>query len=341
MKRSAAGSAHKRTKALKKFIPLLITIAIYVIVYILMMNGRISRSMQSLAVKMCYNAILAVSLNLVVGFLGELSLGHAGFYALGAYGGCIAALSVNASIQVKFLVGLLVGGIIAAIGGFLISSSILRLRGDYLAIVTLAFGEIIRAIVKILPFTGGTAGLTGIPSFSKTEAFTWAFAILLITMILVINFTDSRHGRAVTAIRDNAIAAESVGINIKKYKVLVFTISSFFAGLAGVIFGFYKTIVEPADFDYNVSIEILVMVVLGGMGSMYGAAIAACIITALPELLRDADKYRMLIYAIALIVLMLLNASPKFVAFRERVKESVKSIFRKSSHKQKTEEEVA
>ncbi len=317
----------KKKKLLKTLLLAIGTVAIYLLISYLMESGTMSRSWQTLVVRMCYNIVLAVSLNLVVGYLGELSLGHAGFYAIGAYVGCLVAMNINGPIALQFIAGLLVGGVAAAIGGFLISSSILRLRGDYLAIVTLAFGEIIRSFVKIIPGLGGTKGLTGVPSFgSRQEAFTWSFVVVIITLIIVRNFTASRHGRTVMAIRDNAIAATSIGINIKRYKILVFTIAAFFAGMAGVMFGFFKTNVEPSDFNYNVSIEILVMVVLGGMGSLKGSVIAACIITALPEVLRDAADYRLLIYAVALIVMMLLNSSPRFVAFRRRLAEGAKSV---------------
>lgn len=307
-------------RSLKPLVTVMVVAAVYIGLYLLMSQDILSRGVQSMMIKMCYNIILAVSLNLVVGVLGELSLGHAGFYAIGAYTGCMVAIHTDFPMEARFLLALLVGGVSAALGGFLIGSSILRLRGDYLAIVTLAFGEIIRALIKILPGTGGTSGLTGIPSFAnKPQAFAWSFAVVLLTLLLIRNFTRSRHGRAVTAIRDNAIAAQSIGITVNRYKVMVFVIAAFFAGLAGVIFGFYKNILEPSDFDYNVSIEILVMVVLGGMGSLTGAVIAACVITALPEVLRDANQYRLLIYALALILMMVLNASPRFAAFKKKI----------------------
>lgn len=316
-----------KKKWLKILATAVLTVGVYLLIYYLMDSGTMSRSWQTLVVRMCYNIVLAVSLNLVVGYLGELSLGHAGFYAIGAYIGCLVAIQIEGPIALQFIAGLLTGGVAAAIGGFLISSSILRLKGDYLAIVTLAFGEIIRSFVKIIPGFGGTTGLSGVPSFgSRKEAFTWSFVIVVITLLLIHNFAVSRHGRTVTAIRDNAIAATSVGISIKRYKILVFTVAAFFAGMAGVMFGFFKTNVEPNDFNYNVSIEILVMVVLGGMGSLKGSVIAACIITALPEVLRGADEYRLLIYAIALILMMLLNSSPRFVAFRRRLADGARRL---------------
>lgn len=311
---------------------------IYAVVCLLMVNNVLPRTWQALVIRMCYNVILAMSLNLVVGFLGELSLGQAAFYAVGAYSGCFFAINVELPLILRFIGGLLVGGVCSAIVGFLISSSILRLRGDYLAIVTLAFGEIIRSFAKIIPGLGGTSGLTGVPSFeTRLQGFTCSFAVVMVTLIVLQNFISSRHGRAIMAIRDNEIAARSVGINVKRYKVLAFVVAAFFAGMAGVVFGFFKTSVEPADFTYNVSIEVLVMVVLGGMGSMFGSIVAACIITALPEILRGADQYRLLIYAIALIVMMLLNANPRFAEFKEKF--SLKSIMNKSGKKNETPQE--
>ncbi|MBQ8510835.1 MAG: branched-chain amino acid ABC transporter permease [Clostridia bacterium] len=295
-------------------------IAIWGVLALLIAAGIFSRSMQSLLIQICYYVTLALSLDLVVGYLGDLSLGHAAFYAVGAYSGCAFAVYTNLPLALKFIGGLLVGGICAAIVGFLISCAILKLRGDYLAIVTLAFGEFVRSIVKIIPGLGGTKGLLGIPSFdSRVVGFTASYIVLVLVIVAIYNFTHSRHGRTVTAIRDNAIAAESVGINIKRTKVLVFTISAFIAGLAGVVSGFYKTSITPGDFDYNVSIEALVMVVLGGMGSIRGTVIASAIIVLLPELLRGMDEYRMLIYAIVLIAMMMIKASPKCRALKEKL----------------------
>lgn len=309
-----------KTFQTKNLILFIVAAILYTAVYFAMSNDMMTRSWQSLILKMGYNIVLAISLNLVVGFLGELSLGHAAFYAVGAYSGCLAATMVPFPVWGQFFVGVAVGGTVAAIVGFLISSSILRLRGDYLAIVTLAFGEMIRSFVKIIPGLGGTQGLTGIPSFTdKPTAFLFFFAMVLITLLVITNLVNSRHGRAIQAIRDNAIAAESVGINVKRYKVMAFVVAAFFAGIAGVMFGFFKTSVTPGDFTYNVSIEVLVMVVLGGMGNVYGSVIAACIITALPEVLRGADQYRLLIYAVALILMMLFNSNPKIIQMKEKL----------------------
>ena len=318
----------KKKIDIKNIIFIVASAALYIGIYFAMSNNMMTRSWQSLVLKMCYNIVLAVSLNMIVGFLGDLSLGHAAFYAVGAYSGSFVAINLsNLPLELRFIIGIIAGGIIAAVVGFLISSSILRLKGDYLAIVTLAFGELICALVKIIPGLGGTKGLTGIPNFSsKPKAFLFYFAITVFIVIIINHIIDSRHGRTITAVRDNAIAAESIGINIKKYRVMTFVIAAFFAGIAGVMFAFFKTSTEPGDFTYNVSIEILVMVVLGGM-STFGSIIAACIITALPEVLRGADQYRLLIYAIALITMMLFNSNPKMRELREKL--SVKKLINK------------
>ncbi|NLK38772.1 MAG: branched-chain amino acid ABC transporter permease [Clostridiales bacterium] len=317
-------------------IRILVVVGIYALVSALMLTGNMSRSWESLSIRICFNVILALSLNLVVGFLGELSLGHAGFYAVGAYAGSMFAVYTDFPMFVRIIGAVLVGALSAGIAGFLISSSILKLKGDYLAIVTLAFGEIIRSFVKILPGTGGTAGLSGIPAFpSRYVGFTFAYAFVILTLIILKCFINSRHGRAVTAIRDNVISAEMLGININRYKVTVFVIASVLAGVAGVIFSFFKTMIEPNDFSYNLSIEILVMVVIGGMGNLTGSIIAAGVIVVVPELLRALEDYRMLMYAIVLIAVMLINESPKKAQFIERYSPKVllKKLLRKGEKK--------
>ena len=296
-----------------------VLIIAYILISVLIDQGKFTRSQQAIMLRMCSNIILAMSLNLVVGSLGELSLGHAGFFCAGAYAGGYFAVHAGLPLTVSFIIALIIGGIVGAIFGFFISSSILRLRGDYLAIVTLAYGELIRSFAKIIPALGGTRGLIGVPSLgSRGDQWMYVFAVVIITFVLISNFTRSRHGRAINSIRDNAIAAQSIGININRYKVMTFTISAFFAGMAGVVFAFFKGNVEPADFTYNLSIEALLMVVFGGMGNLVGSIIAAAVITALPEILRDAAEYRLLIYAISLILLMIFTSNPKLVELRKR-----------------------
>lgn len=286
-----------------------------------------SSSMLFLLEKVAISIILAVSLSIVVGFLGELSLGHAGFMCVGAYlGGKIAVLlepSIGNS-PLTLLISLVVGGCIAAICGIVIGIPALRLRGDYLAIVTLAFGEIVKSLFQNSSDEsfGGALGLDT-PRYNKQYLFIWAFALVLITLAVIQNFIRSKHGRAVTAIRDNEIAARSSGINVTKYKLLAFTISAFFAGIAGVLYSFSNYTVQSAKFGYNYSIEILVMVVLGGMGSINGAIIAATLITFLNTKLAtvltgDLAVLQNLLYAVVLIVIIIYNNTPSLKSFRDK-----------------------
>ena len=295
---------------------IIIAALVYVVVTALTATGILSRHYQSLLVPVGVNIILAVSLNLTVGFLGELTLGHAGFMSVGAYAGCLFTVYANLPTYIEFPIALLIGGVVAALFGIIIGVPALRLKGDYLAIVTLAFGEIIRSVFTNLEITGGAGGLKGI---DKTSNFTIVFVAALITIIVISNLVHSRHGRAICSIRDNIIASESVGINVVYHKLLAFVIAAFFAGVAGVIYGHNLGILKPATFDFNKSIEILVIVVLGGMGSIVGSIVSATIITLLPEVLRFLSDYRMLIYAVVLVVMMVLNASPRFADFKERV----------------------
>lgn len=278
----------------------------FFVVMFLAEGNLLNRQFKSLLVPIGIYIILAVSLNLTTGFLGELSLGHAGFMAIGAYTGALITLKLNLPEAAEFTIALFVGGIVAAFFGVLIGVPVLRLKGDYLAIVTLAFGEIIRSIINFLGFTGGAMGLSKIPRYSN---YIWVYILVVITIVVIYNLVNSRHGRAISSIRENYLAAESIGIKVSKYKVMAFVIAAFFAGVAGVLYGHNLSVLKPADFDYNKSIEILVIVVLGGMGSIRGSIIAAIILTVLPEMLRAADDFRMFLYAVVLIVMMLFNAS--------------------------------
>ena len=300
----------------KNIVLALIAVIIYVVIFSLAQFGVLSRHTQSLLVPIGVNIILAVSLNLTVGFLGELTLGHAGFMSVGAYAGCLFTMYCNLPVWIEFPLALIIGGLVAAIFGVIIGIPALRLNGDYLAIVTLAFGEIIRSVLNNVKFTGGAGGLKGI---DKTSNFTIAYILVILTLIVITNVVRSRHGRAIMAIRDNIIAAQSVGINIVYYKLVAFVGAAFFAGVAGVLYGHNLGILKPSTFDFNKSIEILVIVVLGGMGNITGSVIAAIIITLLPEVLRDLADYRMLIYSIALIVMMLFSSNPTLVEFRKKI----------------------
>ena len=295
-----------------------IVIAAFILVFLLDTTGLLSRQWKTLMVPILINVILAVSLNLTVGFLGELTLGHAGFMSVGAYGGCLFAIATQDILPtlVRFPLAMLVGGCVAGIFGIIIGVPVLRLKGDYLAIVTLAFGEIIRSIIINLNFTGGASGLKGTP---QDTTYVIAFIVVLITLFVIMNLVKSKHGRAIMAIRDNRIAAQSSGINVTYYKLLAFVVAAFFAGVAGVLYGHSLNILSSSTFDYNKSIEILVIVVLGGMGSIRGSVIAAVILTALPEMLRGLDDYRMLIYALVLIFMMLINSSDKFAGVKAKL----------------------
>ena len=299
-------------------ITLAILCALFVLVLILMEAGALTRHIRSMLVPICINIILAVSLNLTVGFLGELTLGHAGFMSVGAYAGCLFSIAMQDILPtaVRFPLAMLVGGLVAAVFGVLIGIPVLRLHGDYLAIVTLAFGEIIRSGIINLEFTGGAAGLKGTP---QDSTFVIAFIVVIITLLVIMNLVNSRHGRAIMAIRDNRIAAEASGINVTYFRMLAFVVAAFFAGVAGVLYGHNLSILSAGTFDYNKSIELLVIVVLGGMGSIRGSIISAIIITVLPEALRELADFRMLIYALVLIVMMLLNASPRFAALKGKL----------------------
>ena len=298
--------------------------AVFIAVFALVETGSTSRQFKSLLVPVCINMMLALSLNLIVGFLGELTLGHAGFMSVGAYAGCLLSVQLQDALPVaaRLPIVLIFGGLVAAVFGLLIGIPVLRLKGDYLAIVTLAFGEIIRSILLNLEFTGGAAGLRGIPrdvpNSMNSSAYLVAFGLVILTLVVVTNLVYSRHGRAITAIRDNRIAAESLGVNVTYYKLMVFVLAAFFAGMAGVLYGHNLGQVNANTFDYNRSIEILVIVVLGGMGSIPGSLIAAALITVIPEMLRSFSDYRMLAYAIVLIVAMIFNSSPKLIELRSK-----------------------
>lgn len=316
----------KSKKITAVLVKLAIIIAAYAVLTAFVEFDILNRQFKALIVPIGVNIILAVSLNLVTGFLGELSLGHAGFMSIGAFTGAIFTLNVTMPGPLEFFLAIILGGTLAAIFGFLIGVPALRLRGDYLAIVTLAFGEIIRSIINTISLPGGkdaagnlimnkgTMGLSGIKTYAN---YTWIYLAVVITVVICVNFVNSRHGRMITSIRDNIIAAESIGIRTSRYKIMAFVIGAFFAGVAGVIGGHNVSIIKPGGYDYNRSIDILVFVVLGGMGSIRGSIIAASILTLLPEMLRPIQKYRMLMYAILLIAMMIFNNSNLKIRMQE------------------------
>ena len=348
---------NKTTKS--NLLTYLMVIAIYAVVQILVATGNVSSLLQGLLVPLCAYIILAVSLNLTVGILGELSLGHAGFMCVGAFTSAFFSkcmVDVIPSSGIRFFLALLIGAAKAGICGILIGIPVLRLKGDYLAIVTLAFGEIIKNIANIL-FIGkdsnglhfstkdsislgleeggkviinGPQGITGTP---KDSTFTIGVLLILLTLFIVLNLIHSRSGRAIMAIRDNRIAAESVGINITKYKLMAFAISAALAGVAGVMYSHNLATLTATskNFGYNMSIMILVFVVLGGIGNIRGSIIAAIVLTLLPELLRGLQDYRMLIYAIVMIVMMLFNWAPKAIEMREKLAAKLKAGRKKNT----------
>ncbi len=302
-------------------VTLLMTAVIAAVCAGMLYSGAASRQMSSMLVSMtCYIA-MAVSLNLVVGLLGELSLGHAGFMSAGLFTGCLFSLATADSLPliVRLPAAMLIGGLAAALVGLVVGLPALRLKGDYLAIVTLGCGEIIKSIITNLNVTGGAKGLNTGAIYADTKTLLpYGIVLVFLVVIVMMNLKNSRHGRAIMAIRDNRIAAESNGVNVTYYKLMVFIIAAFFAGMAGVLYGHTLANIKPAMFDYNMSIEILVIVVLGGMGSIRGSIIATIILRALPEALREVADYRMLAYSVLLIVIMLLNASPKFAELKGR-----------------------
>lgn len=273
-------------------------VALYVLLMGLIESEVIGAFWQLNIVLICINIILAVSLNLITGFTGQFSIGHAGFMAVGAYMSAVFTVKLG----LPYIVGILAGAAGAAILGFAIGLPTLRLKGDYLAIATLGLGEIIRITILNIPYVGGASGLMGIPRYTT---FTWAFLLMVITVLFIKNFINSSHGRACISIRENEIAAEAMGVDTTKYKVIAFTIGAAFAGVAGGLFSHYFYIAHPASFTFMKSFDILTMVVLGGMGSITGSITTAILLTYLSAELASYPEWRMVIYALLLIVLMI------------------------------------
>ena len=309
----------------------LITLAVlsvlFAVFYGLDSGGVLKRSLSGQLVPICVDIIMALSLNLTVGIMGELSLGHAGFMSIGAFSGVVAVTMLGNYITSPALLmtlGIIIGAALAGVAGFLIGIPVLRLRGDYLAIVTLAFGEIIKNILNCLYVTIDADGLHA-AMFNGMELS--GIVLVMVTLVIIMNFVHSKEGRAIKAIRDNRIAAESVGLNITAYKMKAFVLSAALAGAAGVLFAMNYSAIEPKKFNFNTSISVLVMVVLGGMGNLRGSIIAAIVLTVLPELLRGFDDYRMLIYAVVLILVMVLGANTRFQQFKITMKKKLKKLF--------------
>ena len=338
----------------KDMMTYLLVIVAYAVMQGLYSGGALGSSVKGYLIPICAYVSLAVSLNLLVGICGELSLGHAGFMGIGAFTGIIIAAllkEVMPSDTLRLLIAMIGGGIMAGILGFLIGIPVLRLRGDYLAIVTLAFGEIMKNIIGNL-YAGvddqgfhmaistskmalgeggkyiinGPLGATGI---QKLSTFPMGFVLVMFTLFVVLNLVNSKEGRAIKAVRDNRIAAESVGINVTAFRMKAFVVSAFLAGMAGVLFGLNYSSLSATKFNFNTSINILVFVVLGGMGNILGSVISATVLYVLPEAMRSLEDYRMILYAVVLIVVMLFTWSPKVKEITSVITVKIQSMFRK------------
>jgi len=338
----------------RNYLTYVLVVLAFVILQILSSTGSISSSLKGMLVPICAYVVMAISLNLTVGVLGELSLGHAGFMSMGAFTGTAAAIALQNVIPfapLRLAVAMIIGAAFAALAGFLIGIPVLRLKGDYLAIVTLAFGEIIKSIFNNLYVGMDSAGLhfsilsdttnlaeggkliiggpMGIGGIQKISTFTAGFVLVILTLIVVFNLVNSRAGRAIMAVRDNRIAAESIGVNITKYKMMAFVTSAALAGAAGSLFAMNYSTIVANKFDFNTSILVLVFVVLGGLGNMLGSIVAAAALTILPEALRQFSDYRMLVYAIVLILVMLATNNPTLRSYLDRAKAAVTGKGRK------------
>ncbi|MCI9562281.1 MAG: branched-chain amino acid ABC transporter permease [Oscillospiraceae bacterium] len=325
-------------------------ITAYAVLQLMGGTGILSATMRGQLVPICAYVAMALSLNLTVGVLGELSLGHAGFMSVGAFAGAVAAAALPIpSAPLRLAAAMAAGALFAALAGVLVGIPVLRLNGDYLAIVTLAFGQIIKSIVENLYIGMDSRGLhtsflenrltlregglmilngpMGINGITKISSFTAGFLLVMLILVVIFHLVGSRTGRAIMALRDNRIAAESVGIPVTKYKLMAFVIAAAMAGAAGTLFALGQNTITASKFDFNTSILILVFVVLGGQGRMWGSIIAAALLTILPEALRQFADYRMLVYAIVLILVMLATNNPTLQSF-------FTSLFRKNKKKE-------
>ena len=352
MKRTVPRSSRR-----KDFYTYGLVIVTFIIMQSLVATGNISSVLRGQLVPISAYVVMAISLNLTVGILGELSLGHAGFMSIGAFSGVIASFRLAELIPydpLRLAVSMIIGAVIAGIAGVLIGIPVLRLAGDYLAVVTLAFGEIIRNLINSLHvgidqyglrfgfllnsahylglaedgrvIVNGPMGITGI---NRLSSFTAGFILVMITLIVVLNLTRSRAGRAIMALRDNRIAAESIGIQITKYKLMAFSLSAALAGASGTLFAMNFSTVVAAQFNLNTSILILVFVVLGGLGNIMGSIIAAVVLTILPEMLREFNQYRMLVYAIILILVMIARNNAQFQSFLTAIRDRIANTLSK------------
>ncbi len=323
MMKTTRKSAIRIPMPLRYGINLLLILALWGVLYALILAGVVTNYWTGILITVGINIILAVSLNVATGYLGQLPLGHAGFMAVGAYTAGIFMKSTPVGELLKsgstgaflpyILAALVLSALVAGVFGLMIGIPALRLRGDYLAIITLGFGEIIRVVLTNIDsllgfkFTYGAAGLKSIPKFAGANygGFHLVFACVVLVCVLIHTVMKSRHGRAILSIRENEIAAESVGINTTYYKTMAFVLSAMLAGVAGCLYAGYLGSLYPSTFKFMKSIEILVMVVLGGMGSMLGSILSATVLTILPELLRSVADYRMVAHSLALVLMMI------------------------------------
>ncbi|MCM1145633.1 MAG: branched-chain amino acid ABC transporter permease [Blautia sp.] len=338
-----------------------IVLVFFVIFQSLLSMGKLSSSFSGQLIPICTYVIMALALNLVVGMSGELSLGHAGFMSVGAFSGVVVSTCLQNTVTLsplRLFLAIVAAALIAALAGTIIGIPVLRLQGDYLAIVTLAFGEIIKNVLNCLyigvdghglhlsmkdavslgleadgiTIINGPMGALGI---QKISTFASAIILVLVVLFMIQNLVNSRAGRAIKAIRDNRIAAQSCGVNIMKYKMMAFVLSAAMAGAAGALYALNYSTVVPKKFDFNTSILILVFVVLGGIGNLRGSIIAAALLTVLPEMLRQLQDYRMLVYAIVLILVMILTNNRKA---REVIGRISAGIAGKLRHRRQTNE---
>lgn len=340
------------------FVTYAVVIAAFVIMQTLSSQGKLGSAVTGYLVPVCCYIVLAVSLNLLVGVCGELSLGHAGFMGIGAFSGVVLATLLKGSVPsplLRLILAMAFGGLLAGVIGFIIGIPVLRLRGDYLAIVTLAFGEIMKnlignmyvgtdesgfrfAIATAKPKLVGKgkwilSGAMGITGIKRISTFAVGFGLILFTLFVVLNLINSREGRAIKAVRDNRIAAESVGINVTTFRMKAFVVSACLAGMAGALYGLNFSSLDSTKFNFNTSINILVFVVLGGMGNILGSVISATVLYILPEAMRGLADYRMIIYAVVLILVMLFTWSPKVKEINSVFVDKLKRMFHRKEAK--------
>ena len=340
------------------FVTYAVVVAAFVIMQTLSSQGKLGSAVTGYLVPVCCYIVLAVSLNLLVGVCGELSLGHAGFMGIGAFSGVVLATLLKDSVPsplLRLILAMAFGGLLAGVIGFIIGIPVLRLQGDYLAIVTLAFGEIMKnlignmyvgtdesgfrfAIATAKPKLVGKgkwilSGAMGVTGIKRISTFAVGFGLILFTLFVVLNLINSREGRAIKAVRDNRIAAESVGINVTTFRMKAFVVSACLAGMAGALYGLNFSSLDSTKFNFNTSINILVFVVLGGMGNILGSVISATVLYILPEAMRGLADYRMIIYAVVLILVMLFTWSPKVKEINSVFVDKLKRLFHRKEAK--------